>query len=240
MPYAAVTLATLQLRLQERHESSAYWTDEEARLAINEALRVWNLLVAAWKKRETLAVPANHVWVTLPGALSFAVRAEANSVPLEQSSLYDLDCGRVSWEGERTNSGGIVPTATSHWAPAGVFRIAVWPARASGSWTLTVDGLRATPVLRASTDAVDLNQVEERVLIGYALHYLAFKQGGRFWQSTSKYYREFVQAAVKANERLLLSAFFRKVMGLDLDGDQRPIIRRPRGPSSPSAPAEEQ
>lgn len=236
MAYAAVSLATLQLRLRERHESSAYWTDEEGRLAINEALRVWNLLAAAWKKRETLAVPANHVWVTLPGSLSFAVRAEGDSVPLEQASLYDLDCGRVSWEGERTNTGGIVPTSPSHWAPAGVFRIAVWPAKHTGSWTLTVDGLRSTPVLRAPADTVDLNQVEERVLVGYALHYLAFKQGGRFWTSTSKYYKEFVAAAIKANERLLLSAFFRKVMGLDLDADQRPIIRRPR----PSAPAEEQ
>ena len=234
MPYAAVTLATLQLRLRERHESSAYWTDEEGRLAINEALRVWNLLAAAWKKRETLAVPANHVWITLPGALSFAVRAEANSVPLEQASLFDLDCGRVSWEGERTNTGGVVPTSPSHWAPAGVFRVAVWPAQGLIPWTLTVDGLRATPVLRAPADTVDLNQVEERVLVGYGLHYLAFKQGGKFWASTRKYYQEFLQAAIKANERLLLSAFFRRAMGLDLDNDQRPIIRRPR-PSSAQA-----
>lgn len=192
------------------------------------------MLVGAWRKRETLAVGPNLVWVTLPGALSFAARAEWNSVPLEQTSLFDLDTQRRQWEGERTTSGGQVPTVPTHWAPAGVNRIALWPALGTGAaaGTLTVDGLRATPVLRAPADTVDLNSASERVLVGYSLHYLSIKQGGKFFASTRPLLREFVGAAMEQNSRLRLSAYFRRFMGLDVDKDQRPIRRLPQPEAS--------
>lgn len=228
MAYATITLAEFLLRLEERYESAPYWTPDEGRYALNESLRVWNMLVAAWRKKETMAVAANAVWITLPGALSFAARAEWNGVPLEQTSLFDYDTGRPRWEGERTTSGSPVPPTPTHWAPAGVFRLALWPALGSGSGTLMVDGLRATPVLRGLSDTVDINTTDLRVLLGYALHYLAFKQGGKFWQSTRTYYQEFIAAALEQNARLRLSAYFRRMMGLDLDKDQRPIRRLPQ------------
>lgn len=186
------------------------------------------MLVAAWRKKETMAVSANNVWVTLPGALSFAARAEWNGVPLEQTSVFDLDMGRPRWRGERTTDGGAIPSTPTHWAPAGVFRIALWPALGASSGTLMVDGLRATPVLSAPADTVDLNSASERVLVGYGLHYLAFKQGGKFFQSTRPLLQEFLGAALEQNARLRLSAYFRRIMGLDLDKDQRPIRRLPQ------------
>lgn len=229
MTYTTTTLATLLLRLEERYESAPYWTSEEGRYALNEALRVWNMLTGSWRKRETMLVGQNVVWLTLPGAMSFGARLEWNSRPLEETTVFDLDVFRPTWRNDRTTSGGRVPTVPTHWAPAGVFRVALWPALGSGSGTLTVDGLRKTPVLRALSDTVDLNQTEERPLVGYGLHYLSLKQGGRFWLSTrQKHYPEFLKAAGDANTRLRLSAFFRRYMGLDLDGEQRPIIRRPR------------
>ena len=58
MPYQAVTLATLRTRLQNRYGNVAFWSNEEARLALNEALRYWNLFTGRWRTRIVLATTA--------------------------------------------------------------------------------------------------------------------------------------------------------------------------------------
>ena len=61
MTYTAITLADLKVDMAQRYDESIFWTAEEARLAINEALRDWNLLVGRWSRRLTLSTGAGTV-----------------------------------------------------------------------------------------------------------------------------------------------------------------------------------
>lgn len=220
MPYAQVTLATLRQELKDEFESVPYWTDPEATAALNEAMRIWNLLTGYWKRREIIPTVAAQVWYPLTSTMVYGVRVDFQDHPLEITSIHDLDNGRRNWEGETTTNSGVV--APYLFAPAGLNLIAIWPADAAGGNTLVVDAVRQTPILVADADFVDLNQSEHRPLICYALHYLAFKEGGRRFQATQAYYRRFLLAAGDMNQRLRASTWFRKEMGLDLGRIQRP------------------
>lgn len=227
MPYTAVTLSQLQVSLQEMWETVPFWTSEEARLHINEALRVWNLLTGMWKSQVTVKTPSpTSPWITLPGSLVYNMRVEFLGKPVGYSSIGDLDYGRPNWEGETTVSGGNVPTTIKHWAPAGLRMIAIWPADSIGDRDLLVDGVATTPILINSGDFIDLGEEEHVAILKYALHVASFKKGGTTFSSTLPHYKEFLLACADRNERLKASLFFRRAMGLDLNRSQRPI-RRP-------------
>jgi hypothetical protein len=221
MAYTAVTLAQLQQKVKDRWERAPFWTDDEARDGLNEGLRIWNLLTMLWKDRFSLTIPARDPFVPLPAPLTRPARVEYAGLPLHQTSLFDLDMGRPGWQGETCEELG--KTSPEVWAPAGVLMIAVWPPFAVVSpASLTVDGCIHTPQLYLSTDTVDLSQAQEHVLCGYAVHYAAFKQGGARFSATMSFLQEFYAGAADQSDRASTSAFFREIMGKDLDRAQRP------------------
>lgn len=228
MPYQQVTLATLRAELQGRVEDSPYWTATEATNAINETLRLWNLFTGMWKARQTVVTVANQVWYTFTNSFVYNMRVEFNSVPMEQSSIFNMDNGRANWEGETTASSG-VPTTPRVWAPAGLKMLAIWPADAAGGNTLTIDGVTTTPVLVNDTDTVDLGTAEHGPLLDYALTTLAFKEGGlRFSTLAQQKQQNFYRAAAEQNSRLSTSSFFRQLMGLDVGRYEKPMGLSPK------------
>jgi len=231
MPFQQVTLATLQQELLDKWESVPYWSSAEATVALNEALRVWNMLTGQWKQRVVFNTVANQVWYALPSTMVFNVRMEFNDQILEQASINTLDNGEMNWEAETTASGGAVPGVPSLWAPSGLNLFAIWPADAVGSNCFTVDGVRSTPILVNSGDFVDLGQHEHHAILGYALHHAAFKEGGQRWSATQHYYQDFIRAAGDLNARLKASTFFRKIMGRDLNRNQR-VLKSPPDPQA--------
>jgi hypothetical protein len=233
MPFQQVTLATLQQELEDKWESVPFWTAAEATVALNEGLRLWNMFTAQWKQRITIATGAGQVWYSLPSTMIFNMRFEFDQFPVEQSTIGDLDNGRPNWEAETTATGADVPTRPSLWAPAGLNLFAIWPADNAGGGSLVVDGVRSTPVLVNPGDFVDLGQHEHHAILGYALHHAAFKEGGQRWQATMRHYQEFIKAAGDLNARLRASTFFRKIMGLDLNRNQRTLKAPPDQPQPP-------
>lgn len=232
MPYQQVTLATLQQDLKDKWESVPFWTDAQATSYLNESLRCWNMLTGQWKRRETIVTVANQVWYALTSTMVYNMRVDFSNFPLEISSVQDLDNGRPNWEGERTNSGGSVPTRPTIWAPAGLKLLAIWPADAVGGTTLVIDSVRQTPVLAAAGDFVDLGQTEHGAILGYALHIATFKIGGARHEATKSFYRSFLAAAGDLNSRLRASTFYRKAMGQDVGRFQRPIrVSPPQEPA---------
>lgn len=223
MPYQAVTLAQLRQDLKDQWESVAFWNDADANSYLNEALRVWNLLTAQWKRRITITTTANTVWYSVPSTLVYNLRMDFSSFPMEVTSLFDLDNGQPNWEGETTSSGGNVPTRPVIFAPAGLNMFAIWPADAAGGNMLVVDGVRQTPVLTADADFVDLGQEEMNAILGYALHIGTFKEGGSRFGATQRFYQDFIRTAAEKNQRLKASTMYRRVMGLDNQRQQRPV-----------------
>jgi len=222
MPFQVSTLAALQATLAQRVDGSVFWTPEEARLALNETLRDWNLLVGRWRATLTLSTAAPAAGVptveyALGATLIYGTRVKVGSAPaLTPTSIFELDYGRPSWRYETTATGGDVPTAPLLWAPISLQRIAIWPATATaGSNDLLVEGVAATPVLVHAGDFVDLSEAVVDLVVDFALHVLAFKEGGARFAATQDTLTDFLQAAAEENGLLKASQAFRRYAGLD-------------------------
>lgn len=225
MAYAAVTLSTLQTRLNDRLETSAFYTTAELTLAINEALRVWNLYTGTWRRRVTHVLqPTSDNYFALPQTIVFPMRMEVNGTPMAKSSLTDLDNGQPGWEGQSIGDAG-VPTSPQVWAPASLTLIAYWPRVVNATFTVTVDGVSATPVLSGSSDNIDLNEARHNILLGYAKHYLNFKRGSAELQQSGPALQAMLLAAAEENVAFRESSFFRWAMARD---------EKPRLPEHPA------
>lgn len=215
MPFQIVTLAALQASLATRYDGAAFWTTEEARLALNEALRFYNQLTGYWKRRVTLPTVAGQIWYTMPSTLVQNCRVELNERPLGLVSVPEMDLVYDGWEGQTTATGGSVPAEITYWMPYGLTLLAIWPADAVGGNSLGIDGVRHTPILAAPGDFLDLSQVQEDALLSYALHVLLLKLGGAVFTATLPLYRIFLKACAEQNDRLNAMAFYRQALGLD-------------------------
>jgi len=214
MAYGIVTLTTLQSRLQERIETSAFVVTAELTNAINEALRMWNLFTGTWRRQVTIALEPADPYVTLPQTMVFPMRVQVGNTPMGKSSLLDLDNGQPGWEGETAGDTGI-PTTPQVWAPVSLGLIAVWPKVSATGTSISVDGVSATPTLSAGGDFIDLNESLHGVILGYAHHYLAFKRGAKELQATAHALQEMIKVAGEENALFKKSSYFRAAMGLD-------------------------
>lgn len=222
MAYAVVTLAELKVGMAQRWDSSVFWTEEEARLAINEALRDWNLLVGRWRETLTYNTIALQHEYSIATSLTYATRVKrANGAPLYPTSIIELDLGRPTWRGETIATGGSVPTVPTFWAPLSLQTFSIWPSTLGGAHDLIVEGIAATPVLLDDADFVDVGQELHDPLLDYALHIVSFKEGGPRWRLTMEYYKTFLQMAAQENSLLKASQAYRRLAGLDRTRDYR-------------------
>ncbi len=224
MPHQTVSLAALKVGMQQRWDGAIFWTDDEARRAINEALRDWNFLVGRWHARATLNLVGGQVAYAVPTSLTFGARVKVVGVgPLTVTSTFELDHGRSQWRLETTATGGDVPTTPIHWAPEGLKTIDLWPAPASSqAGGLLIDGVAATPVLVNDGSFVDLGEELHDPLLDYALHLAAFKEGGPRWVATKEFFTTFLKLAAEENKLLKASRAYRTFAGLDRRRDLTP------------------
>jgi hypothetical protein len=223
VPYTTTTLADLQSLMRQRWDQVVFWTDEEARLALNESLREWNLLTGRWRTRVTLSVTASNPEVALPGVMTYAMRVTTSSgSPLIPSSLLELDLGHPPWRLQTTATGSGVPIVPTLFAPVSLTRIAIWPTYPDAGHSLVVDGVLATPVLVLAADPVDLGEEVIDLITDMALHVAAFKEAGPRWRATRPYFEAFLQAAADENSLLKQNQAFRRFAGLDRRRDLQP------------------
>lgn len=223
MAYVSRTLADLRVTLNHRVDNARFWTDEEARRALNETLRDWNLLTGKWRRRATYSTTAGTHEYRLGASLTYGMAVKYQGTPLLPGAIWDLDVGRPTWRGETTASGGAVPTIPTVWVPISLQQIAIWPADAATTvGALTVDGVAATPVLVEDADFVDLGEEQHDLILDYALHLLSFKLGGPQWEATHPLFLAFLQAAAEENGRLKANQKFRRAAGLDRRRDLQP------------------
>src|SRR5262245_38814099 len=202
----------------QRWDQVVFWTPEEARLTLNEALREWNLLTGRWRTRVSLSAVAATPEITLPGVLTYAMRVTtAAGAPLIPTSVLELDLGEPQWRLQTA----LAPTL---WAPVSLTQIAVWPSFTGG---LLCDGVMRTPVLVASTDTVDLGEEIIDVVCDMALHIAAFKEAGDRWRATRPYFEAFLQAAADENALLKQNQAYRRWAGLDRRRDLQPSTGAP-------------
>jgi hypothetical protein len=214
MPYVATSWATIRARLADRYEGKVWWSGDDARTAFNEGLRLFNLLVARWKRRETLATGANQYLYTTSASMLARQRITIAGRPLSPSSLEDFNNGRPTWRSETTASGGSVPTVILLWAPVSLRTFYVWPADAVGGQTFTIDGVATTPTLTEDSDTLDLGEEQLTLLLDYALHALSFSQGATAFAASQALFRGFLAGCAEENGQIKSTQIYRRVMGL--------------------------
>lgn len=198
MAYTQYTRAQVRAMLQVRYESTPFWTDTDANLAINHALRVWNLLTCYWRRTITANNVPNDPLVPIVGTLVQQTAVKWEGRPMVGVSVAELLLlARNSWQA-RTSDGGLVPTRPTFWAPVGLNLIQIYPAHTAVG-TLTIDGVRQTPVLTADADTIDIGPEELSTLVGYALHVCAMKAGASFLERTKPQLKAFIEAAATRN-----------------------------------------
>ena len=224
MPYSTTTLADLQTLLVQRWDQVVFWTPEEARLALNEALRDWNLLTGRWRTSVQLPVAAGDPEVDLPSSMTYGMRVTtASGWPLIPSSLLELDLAMPQWRGQTIADGGDVPVTPMLWAPLSLTRIAIWPTYPTAvSPALVADGVLRTPILVLPADTVDLGEEIIDVIADEALHVIAFKEAGHRWRATRTYFETFLQAAAEENGLLKQNQAYRRWAGIDRRRDLHP------------------
>ena len=224
MPYTTTTLAALQTHMAQRWDQVVFWTAEEARLALNEALREWNLLTGRWRTRVLLDVLAGDPEIPLPGSLTYAMRVTTVSgSPLIPASLTELDLAHPPWRLQTTATGAGVPQVPTIWAPVSLTRIAIWPTYPTAApAALRLDGVLRTPVLTLPTDTVDLGEEIIDLVADMALHVASLKEAGARWRATRPYFEAFLQAAADENGLLKQNQAFRRWAGLDRRRDLQP------------------
>lgn len=236
MAYQAVTLAQLQADLAARTDSHPWWTPEQARLALNEGLRIWSAATCRWTTKGYAPCVPNDPYVPLifpvasynpvsgQQALAPAVRVLFNGRPLEKVSMADLDLAVPNWRATTTATAG-APDRPVYWAPVALNLIVIYPAVTAFPTTLEIAGVQQTPILVNPVDYVDLGQEQHDVLLGYALHVLTFSMGGQRFTATYPGWLELLKSAAAENRQFAASATYRRLLGLDM---QRWIRRQER------------
>lgn len=222
MPYVTYTLGQLRTQLARAWDGSPFWTGEEARLAINESLRTWNLLVGAWRAGFHLLSVANSPYYTVPPGALVVIHVNWRGQPLDDGSLGDLDMGRPNWRLETIASGGDVPTTPQLWAPLGFTRFLIWPADTAATSLLALDAVVPAPVFDDDADRADINDADLETLLGFALRLAAFKKPGDRFRELQSREAAFYRAAADRNATFRASALYRQFLGQDRSRRYRP------------------
>lgn len=209
MPYTTYDLDDLKVKMESRWDGVPFWDDNEARLAINEALLMWNALTGFWKRRVQIPIVVGQQDYELPASMVFGMRVEYNTSSLVPTSVHEMDEARPGWQGD-------IGTPKA-WMPLDLDTIRIWPAPGPGTafMSFTVDGVSATPVLTYDGETIDIGSEVLSALLGYALHILTLKEGGARFAATLPLYQAFLTAAAEENNQLLTSAIFLHAMGVD-------------------------
>jgi hypothetical protein len=231
MPYQTQTLTTLLARLALRYEQAVYWTPAAATMALAEAMRLWNLFTGLSRLTASVLTTENDSYIDLTTASTgiaapqwlkiTRVRIPSPARELNPTSLAGLDLSFPGWERHTTLTAAGVGTAPRYWAPAGMARLAIYPADTTilaggnGPRTLAIDAIVCANVLVAGTDYLDLGDEELTALLGYALHVLSFSKGADALAATRPLYLAFLKAAADRNAVFAASSLYRKITGLD-------------------------
>jgi hypothetical protein len=208
--YQRVTLNDIKSRLLER-TGDTFWTEQEFKDAINEAIRIWQVMTGDWTEFLSTVVSSGNTY-NVPRQICSLTRISINDVGLPMTALPEQDYGNPGWQGT---------TGTArYWAPSGVNLADIIPAPTSG--TISWQGLQEAPVLTTDSDFINIGDQELVAMLGYCLHYLSFKEGTTEAKATLPMLQEMLKAAGEANAELRATNMYKKFMGIYREKDERP------------------
>lgn len=224
MAITRFTLADLRTQLRERIGATEglalFWTDYDLDVCLREATRTWNLLTGQWRGRVVLATVASSPFLTLPSTLTWAARLEWLGVPLEPTSLLQLDDAVTGWQ-------SMTAGTPQFWAPVSLRLVALAPPPSTAQTSLVVDGILQTPTLASDTATIDLDIALVPVILDYAKHLGTFRLGGDVWAASQPARQAFWRAAGDQNQRLQATTLYARTIGLREESRVKPFRAGP-------------
>ncbi len=212
MAYRRVTLQYLLDTLIERlGGNSTFWSQDELKCALNEALSVWHSLVGEWTESCRIAANGSNFYPT-PQQITSINRVRFNGVPLNMLSLFELDMGYPGWRGSNGTP--------YYWAPDGLTWFCLYPAPLTGE--IQVDGYADSFQLQNLDSWIDLGDEELLRILDYAQWYLSFKEGlSEGLENSDPLMQKLMEAAGLRNARLRRSTLYREFMGRNREDAER-------------------
>lgn len=226
MSYQSITLNELITALAERTEQQPFWSSADATKAINEGLRIYNLITGMYRTQTSVPLIPDDVHVAVGGTLVKGTTMRVSGQLLTLTSIDALDRLIANWQGVNTASGGGVPTLPGFWAPIGITEIVIYPKidPTLVGLTIEVDGVRNTPILAAGGDYLNMGLEEVSTLLGYALHVLSFGKGHEALRKTRPGFVAFIKACALRNAEFAASNLYRKMVGYDRLRSSQPMV----------------
>lgn len=239
MAYSSITLAELQTALAARYEGAPFWSADDARRAINEGLRVYNLITGIFRgdSAPIVLIPGDeHLYIGGQILKATRVKIIGADRPMTLTSIAALDRTVSNWAGRNTSSGGDTPTTPQWWAPVGLTEIVIYPKLSPDDYLLApvqviVSGVVKAPILVNAGDLLDLGLEEVSTLLGYALHVLSFGKGIAAMTKTRPLLTAFYKACALRSATFAASSLYRQMTGYDrlraaapmVDGDVQQV-----------------
>lgn len=226
MAYQTVTLSQLQTMLSERTEGQPFWTPDMARRALNEAIRIYNLVTGMYRSTVTGTLIPDDAHYYVGGMLVKGTRVRVNNRTLTLTSIAALDRLIPNWSNLNTAAGGSVPTTPVYWCPVGLTEIMIYPKIAPPNITTAIEvaGVMTTPVLVSAGDYLNIGQEDLSALLAYAVHVLSFSKGADMLRRTEAARVAFFKACALRNAEFEASSLYRKMTGYDRLRSAQPMV----------------
>lgn len=225
MSYTSQTLGDLLTALAARYEGSPFWSADDARRAINEGLRIYNLITGIYRGETdplTLIPEDEHFRVSGNVIKVTRVWVVGQPRPMTMTSIAALDRVASNWSQLNTQLPNVrvqwpVP---SFWAPIGLTEIVIFPRVAQADFLVApvqvrVSGVVNAPILNSPSDPVNLGLEETSTLLGYALHTLSFAKGAEALAKTKPLLVAFYRACALRSATFAASSLYRQMTGYD-------------------------
>lgn len=224
MAYTTTTRATLRQRIRETLLAN-WWSDDELNRLINEAIRVWNVLVGYHRQTTLLTVVAGTIFLDLNTTVAnhlMLMRVEFTDTHTNLVSLNELDKMNTRWMCDES-------TSISNIAPVGLNLIAFNPSSTT-DFSMYVESIR-TAIL-PTTDASFIQVSEENIsaLINYVKFIGALKEGGSELKEAMPLLQNFLMQAAKYNADLNQISIYRQMLGYGGQQETRPLNQESQTP----------
>jgi len=121
--------------------------------------------------------------------------ARIGNAPLQVDAVKSADYYRVGWEAEAAGTPDAALTA-------GLNLVALAPVPDAGPYSLTATVVENAPVPSADGDSFQVSRDDLQVVLDYAQHLAAFKEGGAEFSATIPLFQGFLRQAALYNSKL--------------------------------------
>lgn len=175
-----LTLGDLDARVLARVDNNTELYPTSVRYAaINEAIRIVNLLTGTQQTSVPLTSIADRLFYDVPSGILIPLRVSFERTFLEPTTVDCIGRSNRNWTQATTLN---TASPVSLWVKFGLRKFAIWPADGAGGGQILVTGVAEPTLLTQPTDTINWNNGIISVFENYVLTVLQLKESRETFQ----------------------------------------------------------